>query len=72
MDNIWSKIKRDSQYQQEEVQDWATYLEHVQSILMEFDAKYAPSKDLLVWYFYEGLRPSIKLWINEESWELDD
>ena len=38
---------------------------------MEFDAKCAPSKDLLVWYFYKDLRPSIKLWIDEEGRELD-
>ena len=29
VDTIWNKIKRDSQYQQKEVQDWASYLEHL-------------------------------------------
>lgn len=38
---------------------------------MLFDAKCAPSEDLLVWYFYNGLRPSIKLWIDKEGWKLD-
>ena len=61
VDNIWSKIKRDSEYQLEEVQDWAVHLEYLQSILMEFDADFAPSEAFLGQYFYEGLRPSIKL-----------
>ncbi len=38
---------------------------------MELDAKCAPSKDLFVWYFYEGLRSLIKLWIDEEGQESD-
>ncbi len=71
VDNIWSNMKRDSQYQFEEVQDWAAHLEHLQSILMEFDTDYAPSEGVLGRYFYEGLRPSIKLWIVEEGRELD-
>lgn len=37
---------------------------------MEFDADYAPSRVLLGRYFYKSLKPSIKLWINEKSWEL--
>lgn len=39
---------------------------------MEFDAKYALSKDFFVWYFYEGLRPLIKLWIDKEEQKLDN
>ena len=71
VNSIWSKIKRDSQYQQEEVQDWASHLEHLQSILLEFDTRCAPTEDVLCRYFYEGLRPSIRLWIDEEGRELD-
>ncbi len=29
VDNYWTKIRRDSQYQQEEVLDWAAHLEHL-------------------------------------------
>ena len=43
MDNIWSKIKRDSYYQLKEVQDWAAHFEHLKSILIEFDADCALS-----------------------------
>ena len=71
VDNIWNKIERNFQYHQEEVQDWALHLEHCQSILMKFDAKDALSEDFLVWYFYESLRPSIKLWINQKGQEWD-
>ena len=35
IDSIWRKLKRDSQYQLKEVYDWASHLEHFQSILME-------------------------------------
>ena len=71
VNSIWSKIKRDSQYQQEEVQDWASHLEHLQSILLEFDTRCAPTEDVLCRYFYKGLRPSIRLWIDEKGRELD-
>ena len=29
VDDIWSKLERDSQYQLEEVQDWAAYLKYL-------------------------------------------
>ena len=48
MDIIWNNIKRDSQYQLEEVQDWASHLEHLQSILVEFDADGALVKSNLI------------------------
>ena len=58
---------RDSQYQQEEIQDWAAHLEHLQSILLEFDAYCALSEDQLCLTFYDGLKLSIKLWIGKEE-----
>ena len=60
VDSIWKKLKRDSQYQLEEVYDWASHLEHLQSILMEFDPAAAPTESTMVRYFEEGLKPSIK------------
>ncbi len=62
--HIWSKLRGDAQYQSIEVQDWATHLEHLQSILLEFDANNALRKGQLGRTFYNGLRPSIKLWIT--------
>ncbi len=61
--HVWSKLKRDAQYQLEEVRDWAAHLKHLQSILLEFDANNALGEDQLGRTFYDGLRPSIKLWI---------
>ena len=37
MDTYWGKIKRDFQYQLEEVFNWAVYLEHLQAVFQEFD-----------------------------------
>ena len=51
IDSIWKKVKRDSQYQDKSVQDWATHLEYLQSILIELDSEYAPEKDTMIWYF---------------------
>ena len=44
-------MKRDSQYQQKKVQDWASYLKYLQSILLEFDMRYTPTEDILCQYF---------------------
>ena len=62
-------MRGDSQHQQEEVQDWAAHLEHLQSILLEFDADCAPSEVQLCHIFYDGLRLSVKLWIGKEGWQ---
>ena len=59
--SIWTKIKQDSQYQQEEVQDWASHLQYLKSILVEFDPQCASTEDLLCRYFYKELRPFIRL-----------
>ena len=71
VDATWSRIKRDSQYQQEEVQDWASHLEHLQSILLEFDAEGAPEESDLIRFFREGLKPSIKAQMEQRGRELD-
>ncbi len=60
VDSYWTKIRRDSQYQQEEVLDWAAHLEHLQAVLKEFDPSGAPNETILIRYFREGLRPSIQ------------
>ncbi len=45
------KIRRDSQYQQEEVLDWVAYLENLQVVLKEFDPFGAPNETTLIRYF---------------------
>ena len=54
-------MRGDSRHQLEEVQDWAAHLEHLQSILVEFDADCAPLEGQLGRTFYDGLRPSINI-----------
>ncbi len=71
--HVWSKLRGDAQYQLEKVQDWAAHLEHLQSILLEFDANNSLGEGQLGRTFYDGLRPSIKLWIadirDDISWD---
>lgn len=59
MDGIWKKIGTTSWYQFEKVMDLAAYLEHLQTVIKEFDATTAPKKNLLICYFQDGIRPSI-------------
>ncbi len=44
VDSYWTKIRRDSQYEHEEVLDWAIHLEHLQAVLKEFDLTGALTK----------------------------
>ncbi len=60
VDSYWSKIRRDSQYQQEEVLDWAAHMEHLQVVLKEFDPTGALNETTLIRYFRDGLRPFIR------------
>ena len=72
VNSIWKKLKRDSQYQLEEVYDWASHLEHLQSILIEFDPLAAPTESTMVRYFEEGLKPSIKAEMDQDASHLDN
>ena len=60
VDSYWAKIKKASQYQQEDVLDWAAHLEHLQVILREFDSMAALNKNTMIRYYREGLQPSIR------------
>ena len=70
IDSIWSKFRRDSQYQLEEVRDWASHLQHLQSILSEFDR--TPDELTMICYFREGLKPSIKVEMEQQDRESMD
>ena len=72
VDNIWRKLKRDFQYQLEEVYDWAFHLKHLQSILQEYDPVAAPTEVTMVRYFEEGLKPSIKAEMDQDDSQLID
>lgn len=41
-------------------------------MLLEFDSKYTPIKDILYEYFYKSLKLSIKLQISKKSRQLDN
>ena len=71
VDSIWKKVKRDSQYHDKSVQDWAAPPEYLQSILIEFDPKCAPKEDTMIQYFRECLRPSVRVEMEERGRELD-
>ncbi len=71
MDSYWTKIRRDSQYQQEDVLDWAAHLEHLQAVLKEIDPSHAPNETTLIRYFREGFRPSIQAQLDHRGRDLD-
>ena len=55
-----------------EVYNWVSHLEYLQSILIEFDPAAAPTESTMVRYFEEGLKPSIKAEIDQDTTHLDD
>lgn len=59
-------MREDSQYQREEIQDWAADLEHLQSILWKFDANCVPSTGQLGRTFYNDFKTSIELWVYKK------
>ena len=67
IDNIWSKFRKDSQYQLEETQDLVLHLQHLQSILAEFDTVRAPNESTMIRYFWKGLKLSIKVEIEQQN-----
>ena len=69
-DSIWRKLKRDSQYQLEEVYDWAFYLKHLRWILLGYDLVAAPTEVTMVSYFEKDLKPSIKAEIDQDDSQL--
>ncbi len=71
MDSYWTKIRRNSQYQQEKVLDWAAHLEHLQAVLKEFDPSGAPNETTLIRYFRERLRLSIRAQLDHQGRDLD-
>ena len=60
VDAYWGKIKRDFQYQLEEVFDWAAHLEHLQAVSQRFDPIATPNKKIMIRWLLEGLKPSVR------------
>lgn len=51
---------------------WSAYMKHLQSILKKFDGIVALTDNLLIWYFWNGLRSSIYAQLDEKYDDLDD
>ena len=51
--------------------DWAAYLEYLQTVLKEFDLAAAPTEEVLICYFCNGLRLSIRAQTNKQDQDLD-
>ena len=64
-------MKRDTQYQDELVQEWAAHLEYLQLILLEFDAEWASAKGTMICYFRKGLKPSVRAKMEQRGQKLD-
>ena len=71
VDTYWGKIKRDSQYQLEGVFDWAAHLEHLLAVLQEFDPAATSNEKIIIQYFREGLRLSIRAQFDARGRDLD-
>ena len=67
IDSIWSKFRSNSQYWWEEARDLASHLQHLQSILSEFD--WAPNELTMICYFRKGLKLSIKIEMEQQDRE---
>ena len=71
VDTIWSTIRKDSQHQFEEVIDWAAHLEHLQTVLQEFDANAVISEPVLIRLFRNGLKLFIRAQAKQKGHRKD-
>ena len=51
--------------------DWAAHLEHLQSILFEYDLVGAPTKPTMLRYFWKGLKPLVLAELEHQDLELE-
>lgn len=51
--------------------NWAIYLGHLQAVFKKFNPITVPNKKILIWYFQEGLWPSIQTQIDNWHQELN-
>ena len=71
VNTIWNTIRKDSHHQLEEVIDWAAYLEHLQTIIQEFDANVLILEPVLICLFRNSLRSSIRAQTKQKSHQKD-
>ena len=51
--------------------DWAAHLEHLQTVLKEFDSAATPNDKVLICYFRDRLRSFIRAQTDERGRDLD-
>ena len=51
INGIWSKFRKNFQYQLKKTQDYAFHLQQLQSILVKFSTIKAPNKPIIICYF---------------------
>ena len=69
--SIYSKFRQNSQNQVKSVLNWAAHIEHLQSMLLEYDPVGAPTKLTMLKYFWEGLKPSVLAELAHRDLELE-
>lgn len=47
------------------VMNWVAHLEHLQIVLIEFEAVATLGEDLFIWYFWDRLKLSICVWLDK-------
>ena len=52
--------------------DWAAYLEHLRSILLEYNLVGAPTKSTMLRYFREDLKPSVLAELERRDLKLEN
>lgn len=72
VDDIRKKFRNASQYQLEDVIDWFAYMEYLQSVLKKFDGVATPMDNLLIRYFRDNSRLSIRTPVDEKNRNQND
>ena len=67
VDSIWSMFRKESQYKLKEAWDYASYLQYLLLILVEFGTIGALIKPIILCYFQESLKLSIKVKIEKQD-----
>lgn len=52
--------------------DRIAYLKHLQMVLKKFNPIATPNKDVLIWYFWDGFRPLIRVQLNKRDYDLEN
>lgn len=59
LDDIWKKIRSASKYQLKNIMNMLVYIDHLLFVLKKCDDVATQINKLLIWYFWDSLRPFI-------------